>query len=91
METLNEGVVQEEHDGGEPPCPLRVPKKHLTNVTDVLCLRMTQAKLPVNDNISALRMREIGVVQGLPDDKRCVENKCRLDHGQNDAWHETQH
>jgi hypothetical protein len=46
MKTLNESVVQEEHDSGEPPRPLGIPEEHLANITNILCLGMAQAEFP---------------------------------------------
>lgn len=43
---LDEGVVQDEHDGRGPPCPLLSPKQHLANVADIAHLGMPQAELP---------------------------------------------
>lgn len=41
-------VVQEEHDGGEPPCPPLVPKDHLANITYVADLWMAHTEFPSN-------------------------------------------
>lgn len=43
---LNEGVVQYEHDGGEPPRPFLVPEEHLANIAYITNLGMSQAELP---------------------------------------------
>jgi hypothetical protein len=43
---LDEGVVQDEHDGSEPPRPLLVPEKHLANITDISNFRMSQTEFP---------------------------------------------
>ena len=46
VEAHNEGVVQEEHDCGEVPCPFLAPEEHLTDVTDVFDFGMSHAELP---------------------------------------------
>jgi hypothetical protein len=40
METLNERVVQQEHDGSQIPGDLRVPEKHLSDIADISGLGM---------------------------------------------------
>lgn len=57
METLNEGVVQEEHDTGEPPRPALVPEEHLTDVTDVLDFGVAETEFPGYD-VSPRRLDE---------------------------------
>ena len=46
METLNERIVEQKHDGSEIPCNLRVPKQHLANIAHVSDLGMAQTELP---------------------------------------------
>lgn len=46
MKSLDEGVVQDEHDSSKPPRPSLVPEEHLTNVTHVPNLWMSQAEFP---------------------------------------------
>jgi len=43
---LNEGVVQQEHDGGKVPGRSVAAKEHLTNVTDILDFGVAHAELP---------------------------------------------
>ena len=49
MESLNEGVVQDEHDSGGIPGPPPVPEEHLTDITDVPNLWMSQTEFPDNE------------------------------------------
>jgi len=35
VKSLNKGVVQNEHDGREPPSPILVPKEHLANIANI--------------------------------------------------------
>lgn len=49
MKAHDEGVVEDKHECCEPPGGFGIPEEHLTDVTDVLNLRVTQAKLPVAD------------------------------------------
>ena len=46
MKTLNEGVVEGEHDGCEPPGPLLIPEEHLTDIADVLDFGVTKTEFP---------------------------------------------
>ena len=46
VEALIEGVVEQEHHCREIPGELRVPKQHLSNVTDVPYLGMAEAEFP---------------------------------------------
>jgi hypothetical protein len=46
METLNESVVQEEHDGSQVPCCFGIPEEHLTNVANIAGFWMPEAELP---------------------------------------------
>lgn len=48
------GVVEQEHDGREPPCPFLVPENHLTDITDITDLGMAQAELPEDQGTAAL-------------------------------------
>jgi len=32
---LNKCVVEDKHNGGEPPCPFLVPEEHLSNVANI--------------------------------------------------------
>lgn len=45
-EYLNEGVVQQEHDGSRIPSNLGIPEEVLADVTDITDFRMAQAKSP---------------------------------------------
>jgi hypothetical protein len=47
MQSLDESVVQEEHEGGSPPCPSLTPEEHLANVADILDFRVAQTEFPV--------------------------------------------
>lgn len=40
METLDEGVVEDEHDCCRPPCPSGVPEQYLSNIRDIANLWM---------------------------------------------------
>lgn len=46
MKTLNEGVVENEHDGCEIEGALVVPEDHLSEITDIAYFGVTQAKFP---------------------------------------------
>ena len=46
METLDEGIVQNKHDGSEPPGPVGAPEEDLADVTDIFDFGMAQAELP---------------------------------------------
>lgn len=46
VEALDEGVVQDEHDGREVPGPFRVPEQHLADVADVFELWMAKSEFP---------------------------------------------
>lgn len=46
MEGLNEGVVQEEHNRGKIPSNLRIPEKHLADITDIANLGVPKTKFP---------------------------------------------
>lgn len=47
VQTLNEGIVQEEHDRCGPPCNLGVPEEVLAQIADIADLGMSEAKSPV--------------------------------------------
>lgn len=46
VETLDEGVVENEHDGCEIPGPFGIPEQYLPNIADVLELWMAESKFP---------------------------------------------
>jgi len=45
---LDEGIVEEEHDGREVPGYLRIPVQHLTDVADVADFRVSETEFPVS-------------------------------------------
>ena len=45
---LDEGVIEDEHDCSEPPCPFLVPEKHLSKIAYITHFRVTHTKLPGN-------------------------------------------
>lgn len=46
VEPLDESIVQDKHDAGEPPSPPLVPQKDLADITNVLDFRVAQAEFP---------------------------------------------
>jgi hypothetical protein len=52
VEALDEGVVQHEHDTGEPPGPFLVPEENLTDIANVFNFGMANAEFPAN-NVNA--------------------------------------
>lgn len=46
MEALDERVVEQEHDGCEPPSPAFVPEEDLSDVADILDFGVAHAELP---------------------------------------------
>lgn len=92
MKTLNECVVQEEHDGGEVPCPLRVPEEHLADIADVFSLRVTETEFPGGRKMSLEHLGERGRGRvDLPDDERGVKNERGLYHGQDETRDQAKH
>src|ERR1700742_2915223 len=48
VETLDEGVVEDKHDGGEIPGPSLIPEEHLSDITYISDFWMTKTELPNN-------------------------------------------
>lgn len=49
MESLDERVVEEEHDGCEPPSPFLSPEDDLPNIANILDLGVAHTELPDNE------------------------------------------
>lgn len=47
VQSLNKGIVQNEHDGREPPGPIFVPKEHLANIANIQDFWVAKAEFPV--------------------------------------------
>ena len=88
METLNEGVVEQEHDGREVPSPLGAPEEHLANVTNISSLGMSQTEFPSLKSVLSRPTSDL--IVHLPNNERSVKHECGLNHGQDETGHETQ-
>lgn len=53
-------IIQQEHDGSEPPRPLLIPENHLTYVTDITNLGVTKTEFP-QDQRTMQQSLELGV------------------------------
>lgn len=51
MKTLDESVVQNKHNGSEPPSNVRIEEEHFANISDIADLGMSETKLPGNVRI----------------------------------------
>ncbi len=89
METLDEGVVEQEHDGREIPSPLGAPEEHLPNVTDISNFRMSQTEFPILRSV--LRCPPSNLIVHLPNNERSVKHECGLYHGQDEAGYKAKH
>lgn len=49
VKTLNEGVVQDEHDGRGVPYPGFTPEQHLPDITHIPDLWVTETELPEHE------------------------------------------
>lgn len=87
MQSLDEGVVQDEHEGSSPPCPSLTPEEHLTNVANILNFGMTQAEFPIT---SSDQIFEITFMTNIPENQRSVQNQTGNDNGQDQTRDQTQ-
>lgn len=84
----DEGVVQNEHDGGEPKSPALVPEDHLAEIADIANLRVAQTEFPVVSSDAIVS--QLWKCENSPANERSVQDQGGDDSGQNQTWHETQ-
>ena len=91
MEALDKGIVQNEHDGGEPPSPSFVPEEHLTHIAHIFDFGMSEAEFPTIARLVSIRQaREMRFKLFLPDSKRGVQNQASDDNGQDQTRHQAE-